>query len=75
MFIFSKDSSYGGCFGSHVTLHPTLKSPEGRTAAVGDVIKCMAEKELIPGIRNEVLLVMTEQQMGFLFLLLCAAVE
>ncbi|GLT49361.1 hypothetical protein SLA2020_229240 [Shorea laevis] len=53
VFIFPKDSSYGGCFGSHVTLHPMLKSHEGRTGAVGEVIKCLAEKELIPGIRNE----------------------
>ena len=52
MFILSKDN----CDGGRVTLHPMLKSAEDRTRAVGEVIKCLAEKELIPGIRNEVLL-------------------
>ncbi|XVF88488.1 hypothetical protein PTKIN_Ptkin19aG0055300 [Pterospermum kingtungense] len=49
VFILSKDN----CDGSHVMLHGTLKSGEDRTRAIGEVIKCLAEKELIPGIRNE----------------------
>ncbi len=56
MFLFPQDSSYGGHIGGHVTLHPMLRTPENRTSAVGDVIKCLGE-ELIPGIRNEVLVV------------------
>ena len=56
MFIFPQDNSYGGRIGSHVTLHPMLRTPDDRTNAVGDVVKCMGE-ELIPGIRNEVLVV------------------
>ncbi|KAM0825000.1 hypothetical protein ACQ4PT_069854 [Festuca glaucescens] len=35
----------------HVTLHPSLRTPEDRTLAIGDVIKGLGE--LIPGIRNE----------------------
>lgn len=53
VFIFSKDNN---CDGDHVMLHGMLKSAEDRTRAVGEVIKCLAGKELIPGIRNEVLL-------------------
>ncbi|KAK6248482.1 hypothetical protein QUC31_020047 [Theobroma cacao] len=49
VFILSKDN----CDGGHVTLHRMLKSAEDRSRAVGEVIKCLAEKELIPGIRNE----------------------
>lgn len=56
MFIFPQDNSYGGCIGGHVTLHPMLRTPDDRTNAVGDVVKCLGE-ELIPGIRNEVLVV------------------
>lgn len=56
MFIFPQDNSYGGRIGGHVTLHPMLRTPEDRTNAVGDVVKCLGE-ELIPGIRNEVLVV------------------
>jgi hypothetical protein len=37
-----------------VTFHPMLSTPEDRTSAVGDVVKRLGE-ELIPGIRNEVL--------------------
>ncbi|XP_011044499.1 PREDICTED: nudix hydrolase 20, chloroplastic-like isoform X2 [Populus euphratica] len=42
-------------FGTNVTLNKTLSTPEERTRVVGKVIKCLAEedKELIPGIRNE----------------------
>ena len=46
MFILSKDN----CDGGHVTLHRVLKSVEDRTRAVGEVIKCLAEKELISGL-------------------------
>ena len=56
MFIFPQDNSYGGHIGSHVTLHPMLRTPDDRTNAVGDVVKFLGE-ELIPGIRNEVLVV------------------
>ncbi|XP_022749760.1 nudix hydrolase 20, chloroplastic-like isoform X2 [Durio zibethinus] len=49
VFVVSKDN----CDGGQVTLHRMLKSAEDRTRAVGEVIKCLAEKELIPGIRNE----------------------
>ncbi|KAK8949055.1 hypothetical protein KSP39_PZI006321 [Platanthera zijinensis] len=37
--------------GAHVSLHSSLKIPELRTRAVGDVIKSLGD--LIPGIRNE----------------------
>lgn len=47
MFIFSVDNQ--------VILHSSLKVPEDRTRALGDVVKSLGEK-LIPGIRNEVLL-------------------
>ena len=42
-----------------VTLHDSLSTAEDRTRAVGDVVKSLGE-ELIPGIRNEVLLVLNE---------------
>lgn len=56
IFTFPEDNSQETCFGDHVKLHPSLKTPEDRTRAVADVVKCLGE-ELIPGIRNEVLLV------------------
>ncbi|KAL8497937.1 hypothetical protein ACS0TY_021331 [Phlomoides rotata] len=52
VFTFSEDFSYGSNFGCYVALHSTLSTPEDRTKAVGEVIKCLGE-ELIPGIRNE----------------------
>ncbi|KAK2978230.1 hypothetical protein RJ640_024263 [Escallonia rubra] len=52
VFIFSKENSCGGHFGGQVTLHSMLKTPEQRTEAVGDVVKCLGE-ERIPGIKNE----------------------
>ncbi|KAA8523086.1 hypothetical protein F0562_009509 [Nyssa sinensis] len=52
VFNFPPNSSYGSRFGSHVTLHPMLRTSEDKTEAVGDVVKCLGE-ELIPGIRNE----------------------
>ena len=53
MFVFVPSDSR---FGTNVTLNKTLSTPEERTRVVGNVIKCLAEeeKELIPGIRNEV---------------------
>ncbi|GAA0143226.1 kinase [Lithospermum erythrorhizon] len=51
VFIFHKDNSQSDQV-SNVTLHKNLTTPEGRTRAVADVIKCLG-KELIPGIRNE----------------------
>ncbi|GLT71820.1 hypothetical protein SLA2020_438130 [Shorea laevis] len=45
VFVFPQDSACGG----HVTLHPMLSTPEDRTSAVGDVVKCLGE-ELIPAI-------------------------
>lgn len=56
VFTFPQDNSYGNQFGCYVTLHTMLKTPEEKTRAVGEVIKCLSEKELIPGIRNEVLI-------------------
>lgn len=53
MFTFPEDFSYGSNFGCYVALHSMLSTPEDRTKAVGEVIKCLGE-EIIPGIRNEV---------------------
>ncbi|XP_073266350.1 nudix hydrolase 20, chloroplastic-like isoform X2 [Populus alba] len=52
VFVFVPSDSR---FGTNVTLNKTLSTPEERTRVVGNVIKCLAEeeKELIPGIRNE----------------------
>lgn len=55
MFSFPRDGLYNGHYDWHISLHPELKSPEDRTSAVADVINSLGE-ELIPGIRNEVLL-------------------
>ncbi|XP_054813504.1 nudix hydrolase 20, chloroplastic-like isoform X2 [Prosopis cineraria] len=52
VFILPKDKLYGYPFDEYVSLDPTLKTPEQRTSAVGNVIKCLGE-EWIPGIRNE----------------------
>lgn len=56
VFIFPDDDSQASHFGDHVRLHSTLSTREDRTSAVGDVIKCLGE-ELIPGIRNEVFII------------------
>ncbi|KMT03012.1 hypothetical protein BVRB_8g195750 [Beta vulgaris subsp. vulgaris] len=58
VFLFSQDVLHNGRFDWHITLHPTLRSPEDRTSAVADVINCLGE-ELIPGIRNELYPVMS----------------
>ncbi|KAH6761609.1 nudix hydrolase-like protein 20 [Perilla frutescens var. hirtella] len=52
VFTFPEDSSYGGNFGCYLALNPKVSTPEDRTKAVADVVKCLAD-ELIPGIRNE----------------------
>ena len=52
VFIFTQDNS-------HIMLHPVLRTPNERTKAVGDVVKCLGE-EVIPGIRKEVLLQITK---------------
>lgn len=54
VFIYSGNN--GGRFGSHVKLNSKLKTADERTRVVGEVIKCLAEEELIPDIQNEVLL-------------------
>lgn len=54
VFTFPKDKLYGSPFDEYVSLNPMLKTPEQRTRAVGNVVKCLGE-EWIPGIRNEVL--------------------
>lgn len=56
VFTFPEDSSYGSNFGCYLALHPLLSTPEDRTKAVADVVKLLAG-ELIPGIRNEVLVI------------------
>ncbi|KAJ4823645.1 Nudix hydrolase 20, chloroplastic [Turnera subulata] len=53
VFIFPQSDSYSGRFGGYVTVHSSLNSPESRTGAVAEVIKCFGEERLIPGIRNE----------------------
>ncbi|XP_022961341.1 LOW QUALITY PROTEIN: nudix hydrolase 20, chloroplastic-like [Cucurbita moschata] len=50
VFIFPRDDC--GQLGAYLTLHESLKTPEDRTHAVGDVVKCLGE-EVIPGTRNE----------------------
>ncbi|KAL2927347.1 Nudix hydrolase 20 chloroplastic [Bienertia sinuspersici] len=52
VFSFPQDILHNVNFDWHITLRPTLQSPEDRTSAVANVIKCLGE-ELIPGIRNE----------------------
>lgn len=74
VFIFPRDDSYGGRIGAHVTLHPMLGKPEDRTGAVGDVVKCLGE-ELIPGIRNEVLIVIKRRTDSLMLFFLCVPSE
>lgn len=59
VFMFPQNNTNDGHSDGSITLHPSLRSPENRTAAVGDVIKVLGE-ELVPGIRNEVLLGITK---------------
>lgn len=51
VFVYSENN--GGRFGSHVKLNSKLRTADERTRVVGEVIKCLGEEELIPGIRNE----------------------
>lgn len=53
VFTFPQDDSVQ-C-GAYLTLNESLTTPEDRTRGVGDVVKCLGE-EVIPGTRNEVLL-------------------
>ncbi|CAI0625947.1 unnamed protein product [Linum tenue] len=55
VFVIKDSSSHGARFGYCVTLHDKLGTPEERTVAVGEVIKCLVEEqeELIPGIQGE----------------------
>ncbi|KAJ9548923.1 hypothetical protein OSB04_021466 [Centaurea solstitialis] len=53
VFTFIKDNTYGSQY-RHVTLQSALKTPERRTEALKNVVKRLGEK-VIPGIRNEVL--------------------
>lgn len=52
VFVSVQGNSNGCHLGGHITLHSVLKTPEDRTAAVGDVVKYLGEA-IIPGIRNE----------------------
>jgi len=61
VFVFPKD---GGPFGHCVSLHPLLKTAEERTSALGYVIEHLGE-EHIPGIRNEVLVMMSLEYVRF----------
>nr|XP_043619307.1 nudix hydrolase 20, chloroplastic-like [Erigeron canadensis] len=51
VFNVIKDDTYGSQLG-HVTLHSALRTPESRTKALENVVKCLGEG-VIPGIRNE----------------------
>ncbi|OAY85155.1 Nudix hydrolase 20, chloroplastic [Ananas comosus] len=61
----------GRNFGEHITLHPSLRAPDDRTIAVGNIIKCLGE--LIPGIRNELYPVTSSYGMPVFFSLERAA--
>ncbi|KAM6598503.1 hypothetical protein CsatA_018112 [Cannabis sativa] len=52
VFKFLPDNSNDGFHGGTVTLHPSLKTQEDRTRAVGEVVKILGEQQF-PGIRNE----------------------
>ncbi|KAK9055069.1 hypothetical protein SSX86_026149 [Deinandra increscens subsp. villosa] len=51
VFTIMKDNAHETQSG-HVTLQSALKTPESRTEALGNVVKCLGE-EVFPGIRNE----------------------
>jgi hypothetical protein len=61
VFVFTND---GGPFGDCVSLHPLLKTAEERTSAIGYVIEHLGE-EHIPGIRNEVLVIISLEYVRF----------
>ncbi|MFS7936213.1 putative thiamine diphosphokinase [Helianthus anomalus] len=48
VFTIMKDYTHD----SHVTVQSALKTPESRTEALGNVVKCLGE-DVFPGIRNE----------------------
>ncbi|XP_058206782.1 nudix hydrolase 20, chloroplastic-like isoform X3 [Rhododendron vialii] len=52
VFVFHQNNSHSHHAGNHVMLHPMLMTPDQRTTALADVVRCLGE-ELIPGIRNE----------------------
>uniref|UniRef100_A0A803NX71 Nudix hydrolase domain-containing protein n=1 Tax=Cannabis sativa TaxID=3483 RepID=A0A803NX71_CANSA len=52
VFKFLPDNSNDGFHGGRLTLHPSLKTQEDRTRAVGEVVKILGEQQF-PGIRNE----------------------
>lgn len=64
VFVFHQNNSHSHHAGDHVTLHPMLMTPDERTAAVADVVRCLGE-EIIPGIRNEVHLVNAKVLISF----------
>ncbi|KAI7742393.1 hypothetical protein M8C21_033279 [Ambrosia artemisiifolia] len=51
VFTIMKDDTHDTQSG-HVTLQSALKTPESRTEALGNVVKCLGE-DVFPGIRNE----------------------
>ncbi|XP_065851045.1 nudix hydrolase 20, chloroplastic-like [Euphorbia lathyris] len=53
VFIFPQSNSHGSRFRNYVTLHESLKTAEDRTRFVAEVIRCLGEEKVIPGIRNE----------------------
>lgn len=69
VFTFDRDSFNGSHFGGLVGLHPSLETPEDRTEAVARAVKCLGP-ELIPGIRNEVLPVVTIESVVYHLLIL-----
>ncbi|KAG5134366.1 hypothetical protein JHK82_025554 [Glycine max] len=52
VFVFPIDKNNGGPYGDFVSLHPTLKTADERTSAVGYVVERLGEEQ-IPGIRDE----------------------
>ncbi|WCJ29743.1 hypothetical protein M5689_011358 [Euphorbia peplus] len=56
VFVFPQTNSQ---FRNYVTLHEKLKTPDDRTRFVADVIRCLGEEKVIPGIRNELYLVVS----------------
>uniref|UniRef100_A0A2P2JK23 Nudix hydrolase 20ic-like isoform X2 n=1 Tax=Rhizophora mucronata TaxID=61149 RepID=A0A2P2JK23_RHIMU len=56
VFVFLGSDSYGGRFGYYVTLDEMLKAPEDRTRAVGEVIKCLGEENLIPAVPCDIII-------------------
>ncbi|KAL3632949.1 Nudix hydrolase 20, chloroplastic [Castilleja foliolosa] len=72
VFTFPENPRYISKWGYHVELDPALITPEDRTQAVGDVVKCLGE-QLIPGIRNELYPVRSSFETPEFFLLERAA--